>query len=83
MIYLYSVLKMFLFYLLFGLLALVFLFYYYLEKGWIGYYVGFEWVLSFVWVGFGGLFKNGLVLGWWLADYGMVFSWVALGLVIW
>jgi hypothetical protein len=66
-----------------GLLALAFLLYHYLEKGWIGYYAGSEWAPSFERVGLGGLLKNGLVLGWRLADYGMVFSWAALGLVIW
>lgn len=83
MTYLYSVLKTLPPYLPSGLLALAFLLYHYLEKGWIGYHAGSEWAPSFARVGLGGLLKNGLVLGWRLADYGMVFSWVALGLVIW
>lgn len=66
-----------------GLLALAFLLYHYLEKGWVGYHAGSEWAPSFARVGISGLIKNGLVLGWRLADYGMVFSWLALGLVIW
>jgi len=70
-------------YILSGLLALAFLLYHYLEKGWVGYHAGSEWAPSFARVGLRGLLKNGLVLGWRLADYGMVFSWVALWLVIW
>lgn len=81
--YLYGALKALPPYLPSGLLALAFLLYHYLEKGWIGYHAGSEWAPSFARVGFSGLLKNGLVLGWRLADYGMVFSWLLLGLVIW
>ncbi|MBV6653378.1 MAG: hypothetical protein KI786_06460, partial [Mameliella sp.] len=66
-----------------GLLALAFLGYHYAEKGWIGYHASSEWAPSFAQVGITGLLKNGIVLGWRLADYGMVFCWISLGIVLW
>jgi hypothetical protein len=66
-----------------GLLALAFLLYHYLEKGWIGYHAGSEWAPSFVRVEMIGFLKNAATLTWRLLDYGMVFSWIALGIVLW
>lgn len=83
MVYLKEMLRALPSYLPSGLLALAFLLYHYLEKGWVGYHAGSEWAPSFARVGISGLLKNGAVLGWRLAEYGMVFSWVVLGLVIW
>lgn len=80
---LFSILRSTLPYGLSGLLALAFLLYHYFEKGWIGYHAGSEWAPSFARVGMAGLLKNGAVLGWRLLDYGMVFSWAALGVALW
>lgn len=66
-----------------GLLALAFLLYHYFEKGWIGYHAGSEWAPSFVRVEITGFLKNAATLAWRLLDYGMVYSWIALGIVLW
>jgi hypothetical protein len=61
-----------------GLLGLAFLGYHYLETGWVGYHAGSEWAPSFERVDFTGLLKNLVVLGWRMLDFGRVFLWIIL-----
>lgn len=63
-----------------GFLAAGFLLYHYLQTGWIGYHAGSEWAPSFERAGFRQILKNTVLLGWRLADFGLVFVWLTLGL---
>lgn len=65
-----------------GILAAAYLFYHWQQTGWIGYHAGSTWAPSFERVDFQGLIKNLIVLAWRFADFGRVFIWVFLGLVI-
>ena len=56
-----------------GLLALAFLGYHTWAKSWVGFHADSPWRESFTLVGLKGMLKNGLVLGWRIADYGRVF----------
>lgn len=61
-----------------GLLALAFLGYHYLETGWIGFHPDSTWAPSFERVGFKAFVKNVGVLGWRMLDFGRVFLWIIL-----
>jgi hypothetical protein len=63
-----------------GLLASAFLFYHWKMTGWVGYHAGSTWAPSFERVGFYGLLKNKLVLGWRFLDFGRVF--IVAGLTV-
>jgi len=65
-----------------GLLALAFLTYHYIQTGWIGYHADSPWAPGFERVGLGGFFKNVLVLGWKMLDFGRVFIWLLLLVVL-
>lgn len=65
-----------------GLLALFFLLYHWQQTGWIGFHAHSTWAPSFEKVGFPGLVRNMAVLGWRFLDYGRVFLFFALGLLV-
>ena len=69
-----------------GLIALAFLAYHYHVKGWIGYHPDSPWAPSFEMASLPQFFKNTLVLGWRLLDFGRIFIWlISLGIlaVLW
>jgi len=49
--------------------------YHYLIKGWIGYHDDSPWASFFEKVSFSGVFRNILILGWRLIDFGRIFVW--------
>lgn len=56
--------------------AVLFLIMHYFNKGWIGYHPSSNWASSFKIAGFREMLKNILILGWRLADFGRIFSWI-------
>jgi len=64
------------------LLAGAFLLYHYLETGWIGYHADSPWAASFEKVNIEGFFKNILLLGWRILDFGRIFE-VVICVVLW
>ncbi len=61
-----------------GLLAFSFLLYHYLQTGWIGYHADSPWAPGFEKVNLRGFFKNVMVLGWRLLDFGRLILWGVL-----
>ncbi len=61
-----------------GLFSLLFLGWHYAQTGWIGYHEASEWAASFQPVDVGGFFRNLLVFGWRLLDFGRALVWAAL-----
>lgn len=66
-----------------GLVALAFLGIHYAEKGWIGYHADSPWAPGFERVAWGGLAKNIAVAGWRWLDFGRVFIWIGLAVLLW
>ena len=65
-----------------AILGFSFLIFHYVQTGWIGFHGNSAWALSFQRVGFNGLLKNILVFIWRLLDFGRVFLFVILLLLI-
>lgn len=64
-------------------LALAFLGYHYWQKGWIGYHAGSPWAPSFSGVTDPMLLlRNGAILLWRLLDFGRIFVWLGLFLLL-
>lgn len=61
-----------------GLLAMAFLVYHSWAKSWVGFHADSPWRESFKVLGLKGIFKNGIILGWRVVDYGRVFLCLAL-----
>jgi len=66
-----------------GLVATSWLTYHYVETGWISYnQESMPWAGSFETAGITGFLKNIALLGWRMLDFGRVFMWIVLGLLI-
>lgn len=65
-----------------GVLAMVFLGYHTWVKSWVGFHADSPWRESFTVLGVKGIVKNGIILGWRIADYGRIFMLLAL-LALW
>lgn len=61
-----------------GVLAVAFLSYHSWAKSWVGFHADSPWRESFNVLGLKGVFKNGFILGWRIADYGRIFLLLAL-----
>ncbi len=61
-----------------GLLAMAYLGYHYSQTGWFAYHADSPWAPAFEKVGIGGFFKNIVLLGWRLVDFGRLIIWVYL-----
>jgi len=61
-----------------GVLAMAFLGYHTWAKSWVGFHADSPWRESFTVLGLKGVFKNGFILGWRIADYGRSFLLLAL-----
>lgn len=59
-----------------SLIAVLFMIWHYIQKGWIGYHSSSNWAPSFEIVDIKGFMRNILVLGWRLADFGRIFTWL-------
>ncbi len=60
---------------------LTFNLYHFYVKSWIGYHEDSPWASCFERVGFTGIFKNIIVFGWRLLDFGRIFLWIILAVV--
>lgn len=66
-----------------GCIALGWLLFHYLQTGWISYnQEAMPWAGAFESVGILGFLKNVALLGWRILDFGRVFIWLTLGLII-
>jgi hypothetical protein len=65
-----------------GIAAGAYLFYHWQQTGWIGYHPTSTWAPSFERVDIQGFAKNLVVLCWRFLDFGRVFIWIALGLLL-
>lgn len=65
-----------------GLLAAGFLLFHWYQTGWIGYHESSTWAPSFERVDLRGFLKNITILGWRMLDFGQVFLWFCLVLVV-
>lgn len=65
-----------------GLFGLAFLIWHYRQTGWIGYHPDSPWAPSFERVDAPGFIKNIAVLGWRVLEFGRVFVWIALIIII-
>ena len=54
-----------------------------LHTGWLGYHADSPWAGSFARVDADGFLKNVVVLGWRWLDYGRVFLWLVLFVLVW
>ncbi len=64
------------------LLFLSYSLYHISEKGWIGYHENSPWAGSFERVGITGFFRNSMILSWRLIDFGRIFLWLAMLIII-
>ncbi|MDQ1297215.1 MAG: hypothetical protein QG611_1195, partial [Bacteroidota bacterium] len=58
------------------LIAGLFLGWHYYKTGWIGYHKNMPWYPLFETVGFKGVVRNTLIMGWRLIDFGRLFVWI-------
>ncbi|MDX1939851.1 MAG: hypothetical protein SFU99_04820 [Saprospiraceae bacterium] len=65
-----------------GLFALAFLVFHYQQTGWIGYHSDSPWSPSFARVDAKGFFKNIAVLGWRMLEFGRIFMWIILIIIV-
>lgn len=65
-----------------ALVAVLFFIFHYLEKGWIGYHAESPWAISFKIVDASDLWRNVVILIWRLLDFGRVFLWGGLLIVL-
>jgi len=65
-----------------GLFAMAFLWAHYQHTGWIGYHENSSWAPAFVKVGLQGFLKNVAVLGWRFLDFGRIFLFLGLGILL-
>ncbi|MEY4934316.1 MAG: hypothetical protein RIS64_675 [Bacteroidota bacterium] len=65
-----------------GLFGILFLGGHYLQKGWIGYFAASSWAESFEKVSLLGLCKNIVVISWRLVDFGHLWCWLSIWLII-
>lgn len=65
-----------------ALVAVLFFIFHYLEKGWIGYHTESPWAISFKIVDASDLWRNVVILIWRLLDFGRVFLWGGLLIVL-
>jgi hypothetical protein len=65
-----------------GLFGILFLGGHYLKKGWIGYFAGSSWAESFEKVSLLGFCKNIVVLSWRLVDFGHLWCWLSIWLIV-
>lgn len=62
--------------------AAIFLWWHHRAAGWTGYHPDSPWAATFQPVDGSGFLRNVLVLGWRWLDFGRVFVWLALGLLV-
>ncbi|MBK7873786.1 MAG: hypothetical protein IPJ74_25570 [Saprospiraceae bacterium] len=65
-----------------GLFTLAFLIIHYQQAGWIGYHPDSPWSPSFARVDAKGFFKNIAVLGWRILEFGRIFIWIILIIIL-
>lgn len=65
-----------------GIPAVVYLVTHYLAKGWIGYHEASPWAASLQTVGPKEMIFNVGILGWRMLDYGRLFLWLILGILL-
>lgn len=65
-----------------GLFALAFLIFHYQQTGWIGYHTDSPWAASFERVDAKGFAKNIVIYIWRLLDFGRVFVWIPLVILL-
>lgn len=65
-----------------GLPAIIYLVTHYMAKGWVGYHENSPWIDSLATVGMGEMLFNIGILGWRLLDYGRVFLWLILAILL-
>ncbi len=66
-----------------AVLALLYLYLHYHHTGWFGYHEDSPWAPMFERVGIKGMIFNVGLLGWRLIDFGRIFEWIALGILLW
>jgi len=65
-----------------GIFGLTFLIWHYTQTGWIGYHSDSPWASSFAKVNASGFLKNIAILGWRMLDFGRVFVWLVLLIIL-
>ena len=65
------------------MIAGLFLGWHYHKTGWIGYHREMPWYPLFETVGFKGVVRNTLILGWRLIDFGRLFIWITALTCLW
>jgi len=61
---------------------LSYLLFHYASKGWIGYHAQSPWADSFSVVNMSGIVRNSAILIWRIIDFGRVFLWLAMAVVV-
>lgn len=64
------------------LIVVIFLALHYIHTGWIGYHTGSPWAESFERAGIKGFLRNIIVFVFRMADMGMIFIWIFMGLAV-